>query len=487
MKRSIGGAVARGGMLSLARLLTGVVRVKVLALALGVGGVGVYAILLQLYLTGVAAVSMSLAVPIINLGRPKVASGQFDEAGSVAGTALAIVGANMLLLLLLSVGFGQALLNELGVGREAGGFVWPIAVAIAIGAVSGAFWEGMSYLTDRFDIYVRAGIIGAIGDMLLVAGGAAMFGLHGAILGMAAGTIVLFAAYALLIGRDPIARKVMQNLSARIALLPQLFAYSTMMFATVAATNAGFTYLRSRVLIEAGATANGYLQTVTSLSAYLLAFVMTGFWGHLHPLAAAQGDTAEVRRELSRSLSLGLMISFTGCGIVASLAPFIIPLFYSQEFAGASNLLVAYLPGELCFQLFSMLVAYQLTVSRRRLYLGLNLGYVAGLVLAGVMLIPALGGSGYVAAHVAASFVMVIAALSIAVGKGQIEAALVVKATALVTILTCISIGLLYARGAGYSDLALMPASLPFAVSGLIVMAQLWREWRPTLSSSETG
>src|SRR4029453_783081 len=124
----------------------------------------------------------------------------------------------------------------------------------------------MSYLTDRFDIYVRAGIIGALGDMLLVAGGAALFGLHGAIIGMAAGTIVMFTAYALLFGRDPTARQVIQNLSARLALLPQLVAYSVMMFATVAATNAGLTYLRSRVLIEAGATANGYLQSVTSLS-----------------------------------------------------------------------------------------------------------------------------------------------------------------------------------------------------------------------------
>src|SRR4029453_10064819 len=182
MKRNVGNAVVRGGMLSMARLLTGLVRVKVVALAVGVEGVGVYAILLQLYLTGVAAVSMSLAVPIINLGRPKIAAGQFDEAGRIAGTALALVGANILILVLLSAGFGQALLGQLGVGREAGGLIWPIAAAVAIGAVSAAFWEGMSFLTDRFDIYVRAGIIGALGDMLLVAGGAAVFGLHGALL-----------------------------------------------------------------------------------------------------------------------------------------------------------------------------------------------------------------------------------------------------------------------------------------------------------------
>jgi len=481
MKRSVGNAVVRGGMLSMARLLTGVVRVKVLALALGAGGVGVYAILLQLYLTGVAAVSMSLAVPIINLGRPNVAAGQFDEAGCIAGTALALVGANILILLPLSAAFGQALLGQLGVEREAGGLVWPIAAAVSVGAVSGAFWEGLSFLTGRFDIYVRAGIIGAIGDMLLVAGGAALYGLHGAILGMAAGTIVMFTAYALLIGRDPTARRVIRNLSAKVAQLPQLFTYSALMFATVAATNAGLIYLRSRVLIEAGATANGYLQAVTSLAAYLLTFVMTGFWGHLHPLAAARGDTVEVRRELSRSLGLGMLISFTGCGVAMVTAPFIIPLFYSHQFKEAAGLLVAYLPGELCFQLFSMLVAHQLTVSLRRAYLGLNLGYVALLVLAGTLLIPDLGGGGYVAAHVAASFVMVVVAMLFAAAKGQIDGRLVGKATVMIVILTAIAALVFYGRQTDHSELAQAPLLLPFAISGVLVLLRLWQDWRHPL------
>ena len=487
MKRSIGGAIARGGMLSLARLLTGVVRIKVLALALGVEGVGVYAILLQIYLTGVAAVSMSLAVPIINLGRPKLAAGDVQEAGSIAGTALAVIGANALILLILAGAFGQALFAQLGVGRDASGLVAPIAIAIAIGALSGAFWEGISYLVDRFDIYVRAGIIGAIGEMLFVAGGAALFGLHGAIIGMAAGTVVLFAAYALLIGRDPEARSVLHNLSARLRLLPQLFTYSAMMFATVAVTSAGLTFLRSRVLVEAGATANGYLQTVTSLSAYLLPFVLTGFWGHLHPLAAAQGDAPEVRRELSRSLWLGLLIGFTGCGLAAVLAPIIIPLFFSRDFADAASLLVAYMPGELCFQLFSMLVAYQLTVSRRRLYLGLNLGYIALLVSAGLYLIPTLGGGGFVTAHVAASFVMAAVALLIAASKGQIESSTVAKATAMILALTAVSIILLYGRNAGFSEVAMTAALLPFVVTGIVLLISLWKERHPSPASSKTG
>jgi PST family polysaccharide transporter len=472
-----------GGALSLARLLSGLVRVKVLALALGVEGVGVYAILLQLYLTGVAAVSMSLAVPIINLGRPKLAAGEIADAGSIAGTALAVVSINAVLLIVLAAAFGEALFGQLGIGATAHGFVWPVAVAIVIGACSGAFWEGMSFLCDRFDIYVRVGMIGAVADMLLVAGAAALFGLKGAVYAMPVGISTMFIAYAIYFRRDPTARQVLHNLSAKLSLLPQLFAYSAMMFLSIALTNAGLTYLRSRVLVEAGATANGYLQTVTSMSAYLLAFVMTGFWGHLHARAAAEGDTPGVRQELAKSLDLGLLISFTGCGVAAVTAPFIIPLFYSPEFTGAADQLIAYMPGELCFQLLSMMIAYQLTVSLRRVYLTLNLGYIALLVAIGTVLIPIIGGIGYVAAHVTASLLMLGAAGLFGWFRGQGSGRFLATAATMVASLGALSGALLYGRQAGYPPAYFLPALLPFGVSGIVVLVRLWKERHPPVPS----
>jgi O-antigen/teichoic acid export membrane protein len=475
--------MALGGTLSLARLLCGLVRVKVLALALGVDGVGVYAILLQLYLTGVAATSMSLAVPIINLGRPKLVAGQIREAGSVAGTALGVVGFNALLLILLAAAFGEALLAQLGVAASTHGVLWPIVLAIAIGSCSGAFWEGMSFLCNRFDIYVRVGIIGAVADMIFVAGAAIMFGLEGAIYALPIGAAATFGAYAILFGRDPTARELLRNLSVKMGLLPQLFAYSAMMFSTVALTNAGLTYLRSRVLVEAGATANGYLQTVTSLSAYLLAFVMTGFWGHLHARAAAEGDTSAVRHELAKSLDLGLLISFTGCGVAAVMAPFIIPLFYSREFASAADQLIAYMPGELCFQLLSMMIAYQLTVSLRRIYLTLNLGYIALLVAIGTLLIPRIQGIGYIAAHIVASLAMLGAAGFLGWRRGQFGGRFLATAATMVVSLAAISAALLYGRKLGYSSAYLLPALLPFVVSGVVLLLRLWKERHPPAAS----
>ncbi|HEU4704552.1 MAG TPA: hypothetical protein VFS45_02420 [Sphingomicrobium sp.] len=467
--------MARGGALSLARLLSGVVRVKILALSLGVGGVGVYALLLQLYATGVAIASMSLAIPIINLGRPSIVAGDHAEAGRVAGTALAVVAVNAALLVLVAAGLGEELLDYLDISDQARGLVWPIALAIMFGAFAGAFWEGLSFLCDRFDTYVRVGIIGSVAETLFVAAAAWTYGLRGAIIAMPLGSAALVLAYALLMRRDPTAREVLGRLSVRLSYLPRLFAYSAMMFATVALTNAGLTLMRSRVLVEAGAAANGYLQTATALSSYILAFVMTGFWGHLHARAAAEGDTPAVRAELARSLELGMLIAFAGCGAAAVLAPFLIPLFYSSQFGGGVAMTIAYMPGEFCFQLLSMLIAYQLTINRRRLYLALNLGYVGLLAGLGFLLIPALGAFGYVAAHVAASLAMVAAAAAIAWRTGQVTAGIGARALALLIVLAAVCAALFAGRGAGQPLWVIALAFLPFALGGCLVLYRLLR------------
>jgi O-antigen/teichoic acid export membrane protein len=476
--------MASGGVLSFARLLSGVIRVKVLALALGVSGVGIYALMLQLYLTGIAVASMSLAVPIINLGRKPVVAGDDREAGSIAGTALAVVCLNCLLLAIFAALFGKDLLGWMGISADTDRLILPLTLAVIFGAMSGAFWEGMSYLCDRFDAYVKVGVISAVTDMIFISSGALLFGLRGAIFGLPFGPIALFVSYSFFVGRDPTARRVLRNLSLRAQQLPRLLTYSAMMFTAVATTQIGLTFLRSRVLVEGGASANGYLQTATSLAAYTLAFVMTGFWGHLHAHAAAAGDTAEVRTELGQALRLGLFIAFTGCGSAAVLADFLIPLFYSSNFAPGTQVLTAYMPGELCFQLFSMLVAYQLTVSLRRLYLGLSLGYILVLAAAGALLIPIMGGMGYAAAHNIASFGILISAIAFAWRRRQIDSGFVFLAAALVAAMTIVAILLLAARGHGYSGLILLPAILPFAISGYVALTHLTCRFPPALRSS---
>src|SRR5438876_1809272 len=166
MSRSAGASMAWGGALSLARLIAGLIRVKVVALALGVAGVGVFSLLQQVSLTGIGLVSWCLAIPIINLGRPFLRDGAPKGAGRVAGTALAMLALNSTVLVAVAAISGDTLFVRIGTGPLDERLVWAIVAAILCGAVASSFWEGMSYLSDRFDIYVRAGIASAIVDML---------------------------------------------------------------------------------------------------------------------------------------------------------------------------------------------------------------------------------------------------------------------------------------------------------------------------------
>jgi len=467
VSRSAKLSMSRGAALSLARLVSGVVRIKVVALALGVGGVGIFALAQQVNLTAVSLVGMSLAVPIINLGRPSVAVGKSTEAGQVAGTAVAILAVNVVLLVLLTVVLGRSAALRIGHGELDPVLLWPLVAAVILGAAASTFWEGMSYLSDRFDVYTRAAIVSALADMLFVAVGAWMYGLRGAIIALPAGPLVLFLSYAMMLRRDRIAGEVLRSLSFSANQLPRLLTYSAMMFAAVALTNVGLTAARTAVLLRAGPPANGDLQVATSLSAYILAFVTTGFWGHLHARAAAAGDTPEVREQLNHALEGGLLMAFTGCGLAAVLAEYLVPLFYSTQFRDAVPLVAAYMPGELCFQFLTLLISYQLTVSLRRRYLAWSLGYVALLVLVAATTVPHYGAAGYVAGHVAASAVMAAVAAYLCLARGQIRLSLVLRAALLIGVLALTSAVLLYFRDAPATWR--LVALLPFLVSGAIV------------------
>lgn len=487
MRQSAGASMAWGSTLSFARLVSGLIRVKVVALALGVRGVGIFSLLQQVNLTGISIVGMSLAIPIINLGRPRLKQNDVETAGRIVGTALAIVVFNAMVVLVVAALVGNQLFRLIGTGPLKPQLVGAIFLSILLGALASSFWEGMSYLADRFDIYVRVGVAGTVADMVCVASGAWLYGLKGAVAAMPLGPLVLFGSYTLLLSRDSIARRVLRNLSVGSAELPQLLTYSAIMFAAVALTNVGLTAVRAKVLVDAGAQANGYLQTVTSLSAYILAFVTTGFWGHLHARAATEGDTLEVRAELHQALRLGLLISFTGCGTALVLSNYFIPLFFSGQFTGASLLMIAYMPGEFCYQLVFLLTAYQLTISRRRRYLAWSLGYIGLLVTIGTIAIPRYGAAGYVGSHITGAVAMLAVTGFTCWRNAQVRLSILAMAACLAILLAGMAILAILL----HSDRAATPVNflglLPVAITGAIAAKELFSGAKLHQRESRTG
>jgi len=415
---------AQGGGLSLVKLLAGLAKIKVLASLLGVEGVGLLSLGLQFQGTAVGLVSMSLAVGVINLGRPLWVADDVRAAGAVLGTALGLVAINSLLFLVGFALFQQAFSSSLMRSFEAHGvdLLWPLALAAVIISFANVLWEGLSFLVDRFDIYVRTNIVATLCDALLFAGGAWLLGLKGVLFASLLSSLSLFLAYTVFSTKAPATRRILSQLSLAQLWVKPLYSYSVLMLATTAMGLACLFLVRTHLTAVAGASANGILQVVTAMAAYLLPFVMNGVWGHLHPAAAASGDTAKARVELRRTLVASMRLAAAGGVAVVVGAPILIQLAYTSAFLAARQYIAVYFTGELFFIFLSVIGAYLLAVGHKRAYfLGYALYY--GVLLAGVILgAGTLGPWAYVLAHLGGAMLVALLAGVHSVRSGLLDA-----------------------------------------------------------------
>jgi PST family polysaccharide transporter len=413
----------QGGGLSLVKLVAGLAKIKVLATLLGADGIGLLSLGLQFQSTAVGLVSMSLAVGVINLGRPLWVADDVRAAGAVLGTALVQVTINSLLFLAGFALLRGTLPGTLMRSFEANGIdqLWPLAMAAVIFSFATVLWEGLSFLVDRFDIYVRTNIVAALSDALLFAGGAWLFGLKGALMASLLGSLALLLAYTLFSVKSPAVRQILANLSVTRVWVKPLFSYSVLMLTTTAMGLACLFLARAHLTSVAGEVANGHLQVVTALAAYMIPFVMNGVWGHLHPAAAASGDTAPARVELRRTLVASMRLAVAGSVAVVIFAPILVQLVYTNAFLSAQQYIPPYLIGELIFIFVSVLGAYLLAVGRKRAYFG---GYALYhvVLLAGVSLGAAkLGPWAYVLSHMGAAAIVGLLAVAYSVRSGLLD------------------------------------------------------------------
>lgn len=415
----------QGGGLSLVKLVCGLAKIKLLAWVLGVEGLGFLSLALQFQATAVALVSMSLAVGVINLGRPAVVGDRAEAAGAVVGTAVTMVALNAVL---LTLGFAwwRHISDAswfLHLESQSTWGLWPVVLAAVVAALSNVLWEGLAFLVDRFDAYVRTQMLAALADALLFASAAWWFGLAGALVASLLGALVLCSTYAVMLLRLPLVRTVLSGIQVQRRWAGPLLSYSVLMLLTTAVGQVCILLARGRLTAVAGEAANGYLQVVTALAAYLLPFVMTGVWGHLHPAAAASGDTAGARAELRRTLVASLRIGAAGCIAVVTMAPLLVPLVYSRAFEPARPYLAPYFAGELCFMALSVLGAYLLAVGRKHAYF-LGFALYHGLLLAGVWRTSvSLGPWAYVLSHVLAALFVAALATAFAWRGGLLDGA----------------------------------------------------------------
>ncbi len=327
------------GGASVINILVGLLRTKVAAMLLGPAGVG----LIGLY-TNVVAVAANVAgLGFGNVGTRQIAevTGQDDSQRIAAarralfwGTlVLAVLGAVALWLLRDAVALH--LLGDAALTDEVGWLALALALTVAA-ASQNALLNGLRRIGDIARVSIGTALLSTLIGVLALW----WLGRAGLIAFVIAGPLASFLLGHFYVARLPKVQgppTPLSELSAQWRTLARLGA--AFMVAGLAGT-VGQLVVRSLVKQGLGVEALGLFQASWAISMTYIGFVLTAMGTDYYPrLTAVIKDHAAVNRLVNEQTEVALLLATPILLLMLALAPWVIRLLYSAEFAGAAEVL----------------------------------------------------------------------------------------------------------------------------------------------------
>lgn len=327
------------GGASVVNILIGLLRTKVAAVVLGPAGVGMIGLLQTL---------MATASTVASLGFGTVGTRQIAEAvgesDSVAVSAarralfwgtlgLAVLGAAVFWCLrdVLAV----RVLGNAAHGPAVGWLALGVALTVASGS-QGALLNGLRRIGD----IARVSMLSALLSTLLGVGALWLWGEDGVLVFVLAGPLASFALgywYVSQLPRIQGPRTPLPQLAAQWKTLATLGA--AFMVAGLAVT-LGQLWVRVLIQRELGMAALGQFQAAWAISMTYIGFVLGAMGTDYYPrLTAAMKDPAAVNRLVNEQTEVALLLAGPVFIAMLGLAPWVIHLLYSREFAEAASVL----------------------------------------------------------------------------------------------------------------------------------------------------
>lgn len=394
-----------GANLSFAKLVAGVVKIKLIAIALGVQGVGLLSLAMQIQSMALTLISLSLAVVIINQGRSYMAKGNLERAGEVLGTGIVLMSANTFFVVLIAYGLNENFQLSSQIGISPGALV-ALGFSAVLMASSSIVWESTCFLIDKYPFYVRVNIVSAFVDSVVIASCAWFYGLNGALYALILTSAVQFVVYYFVIIKDHGARELLVNLSVDRTLFLSMFKQALSAQGTSIIVQLSPLLARGYIILTSGYIENGYLQVATALAAYLLPFIMNGVWGHLHPFVAEHGDSTESRKELAETLEKVMPIAAIACVFLVIFSPLLISISYTSDFLPARKLMLLYFAAEIFFIGLSVLTTYLIALKKYKYSFLLYLSYHSIIAASVFISSDKLGSMSYVIGHAIGVFII---------------------------------------------------------------------------------
>jgi PST family polysaccharide transporter len=319
-------------------ILVGIVRTKGLALLLGPPGMG----LVGLYTTATGLIGTITGMGIGSSGVRLVAeaAGVSDE-GKIARTITALRRASlasgvlgMLILLVLCVPLSRLTFGD---SQHTWGMAVMSLTLLFVGISEGqmALLQGLRQIKELASSRVLGAVFGTVAGITLIyllhEDGVAPY-----LVAVSAFGILTSWWYARRVRMKSVCMSVRETLRESRALLGMGMA-----FMVSALLIAGVAY-GSRVLIlhELGKEAVGLYQATWTLSTLYVSFVLNAMATDFYPrLTAVANDNASVNRMVNEQTEMGLLIAIPGVLATITLAPWVLAVFYSGEFVGATGII----------------------------------------------------------------------------------------------------------------------------------------------------
>lgn len=327
------------GGASVANILIGLARIKVVAMLLGPSGIGLVGLLQSL----MATASLVSGLGTLNAGTREVAiSAAGGDPAAAHRTRVVLVSTTLILsafgaamFWLLRQPLALYLLGDASLSREVG---W-LSVGIILSLTGGAqatLLHGLRRISDLAKVTVLSGIlftaIGIVGLMLLGDDGIIVFVLAGPL-----SSYLVSRAFVLKLGLPRLRIDIRSAVSTEGAALVRL-GFAFMLSGLV--VTAGELFVKSMLQQTLGSHALGLFQAAWTISMTYIGFALGAMGADYFPrVAASIDDNNKVIRLANEQTEVALMLAGPVLLGMLALAPWAVRWLYSPEFAPASELL----------------------------------------------------------------------------------------------------------------------------------------------------
>jgi PST family polysaccharide transporter len=331
---------------SVVNVLVGLARMKVAALVLGPAGVGLIGLLQNLMGTaaGLSALGLSSAGT-----RQLAAAAANERAGDIASARRALFWGSLflaatggLVFFLLRDTLAARVLNDPGRAREVGWLALGVVLTVAAGSQR-ALLNGFRRIGDLARLQIASGVCSAVvGILVLLAwgkGGMVFF-----IIIAPLASFVLGHWYVAQLGHLRQAPTPLHMLAGQWRAMVRLG--SAFMVSTLA-VSLGQLVVRSVIQHRLGAEPLGQFQAAWAISMTYLSFVLSAMMTDYYPrLTAVVHDRKEASRVVNEQTEVALLLGGPAVIALMAVAPLIVELLYSHEFAAAADVLRWQLLGD---------------------------------------------------------------------------------------------------------------------------------------------